>query len=393
MTSVHAPDRTELLGRSVELVPLLKEHALDIERTSRLPETVLAALTEAGITRMRVPARYGGFESPMRTVVDVIAELARGDGATSWTVSVWSISAWMAGLFPDEVQDEIFADPRVRISGILSPGAVGVPVDGGVVLTGRWPFNSGVLHSDWNTNAAVVAHPDGSHEPVMVAVPISDLQLVDDWDTAGLCGSGSVTSVAQEVFVPQARVLPMGPVLQGSHRSVRNASSPIFQAPFMPTACTTVAATALGLAKAAKDAFFERLPGRKITYTSYADQSQAPLTHLQVAEAETKLAEAEYHAHAAAAMLDDKAAAGQPWSLEERARARLHMGAVSQRAKEAVEIYFTASGGSAIYRTVPIQRILRDVLALNQHAIMHPDTNLELYGRVLCGQEPNTLYL
>jgi hypothetical protein len=27
------------------------------------------------------------------------------------------------------------------------------------------------------------------------------------------------------------------------------------------------------------------------------------------------------------------------------------------------------------------------------HALMHPATNTELYGRILCGLEPNTLYI
>jgi 3-hydroxy-9,10-secoandrosta-1,3,5(10)-triene-9,17-dione monooxygenase len=322
--------------------------------------------------------------------VDVLAELARGDGATSWVAAVWNISTWMTGLFPDEVQDEVFATEDVRICGILSPTAVLAAVDGGYVLNGKWTFNTGVQHSSWNTNAAVIAHPNGQYEPAMVVLPVTDLMIVDDWHTAGLRGTGSVSTIADNVFVPAARVLSMGPVLAGQHASVQNADSAIWKAPFMPTACTTVSATAYGLARAAKDAFFERLPGRKITYTSYETQSEAPLTHLQVAEASIKIDEAGFHVHRAAEMIDTKT---DPWTLEERARVRLDMGAVCQRAKEAVDILNTASGGSSIYSGVPIQRIERDVQTLNLHGIMHPNTNLELYGRVICGLEPNTHYI
>jgi alkylation response protein AidB-like acyl-CoA dehydrogenase len=322
-----------------------------------------------------------------------VAELARGDGSASWVASVWSISSWMAGLFPDEVQDEIFAEPGVQVTGILSPSAVCVATEGGYLLNGRWAFNTGSTHSRWNTNAAVIAHPNGEFEPVMVAVPLSDLQIVDDWHTAGLRGTGSVTTIAENVFVPRARALSMGPVFAGQHSSVANADAAIYKAPFMPTACTTVAATAYGLALAAKDAFFERLPGRKITYTAYDKQSEAPLTHLQVAEATVKIEEAGFHVHRAAEMVDTKGPSGEPWTLEERARARLDMGAVAARAKEAVDVLNTASGGSSIYQEVPIQRIERDIQTLNLHGIMHPNTNLELYGRILCGLEPNTHYV
>ncbi|ETK37186.1 acyl-CoA dehydrogenase family protein [Microbispora sp. ATCC PTA-5024] len=393
METTQAPPREELVRRASELVPLLQRNAAWGEENRRLADETVEALTDAGILKMRVPTRYGGYESDMRTVVEVVSELARGDGSASWTAAVWAISAWMVGLFPDEVQDEIFADPDVRVSGILSPSALAVPTDGGVVVNGAWKFNSGSQQSQWNTNAAVRPTPDGGFEPVMIAVPLSDLTVVDDWHTAGLRGTGSVTTVAKDVFVPEARVLPMVPVLMGQHRSVANADSPIYRAPFMPTACATVSAPALGLAKAAKEAFFERLPGRKITYTNYENQSEAPITHLQVAEATIKIDEAQFHAYRAADLVDTKGPTGEPWTLEERARIRLDLGAVCQRAKEAVDILNTASGGSSIYTSVPIQRIERDIQTINLHAILHPNTNLELYGRVVCGLEPNTVYI
>lgn len=393
MEAMAVPTRTELARRAEELVPMLRESAQDAEQQRRLPEKTIEALTDAGLLKLRLPGRHGGYESEMGTVVDVVSELGRGDGSTGWTVAVWTISSWMVGFFPDETQEEIFSTPDVRVSGILSPGAMAVPTDGGVILNGRWPFNTGAAQSHWNTNAAVLATPDGGHEPVMVALPMDDLQIIDDWHTAGMRGSGSVTTVADNLFVPQHRVLPMGPVIQGVPLTNSNAGASIFRVPFMSMACTTVGASCLGLAKAAKEVFFERLPGRKITYTDYADQSQAPITHIQVADATVKIDEADFHAYRAAELLDRKATAGDELTLEERARIRLDLGAVCQRSKEAVDLLNTASGGSSIYQDVPIQRIERDVQTLNLHAIMHPNTNLELYGRLLCGLGPNTVYI
>jgi alkylation response protein AidB-like acyl-CoA dehydrogenase len=393
MQITDAPPRTELVRRAAEIVPVLREHAVWSEENRRLHPESIQAVTDAGLLRMRVPTRYGGHESDMRTVVDVIAELARGDGSVAWTVAVWAISSWMAGLFPDEVQDGVFADPDVRISGILSPTAMATPTDGGVIINGKWAFNTGVTQSTWNTNAAVLATPDGGFQPVMLLIENDKLNVVDDWHTSGLRGSGSVTTLAQDLFLPDHQVLPMGPVLGGQHLSVINASSPRYQVPFMATACTTVSAVALGLAKAAKEAFFERLPDRKITYTDYDSQAKAPITHLQVSEAGLKVDEAEFHTHRAAALVDTKSEAGESWTIEERARIRLALGATTLRAKEAVDIYNTASGGSSIYQSVPIQRIERDVQTVNLHAVMHPNTNFELYGRILCGLEPNTVYI
>ncbi|MGN9910214.1 acyl-CoA dehydrogenase family protein [Phytohabitans sp. LJ34] len=393
MSITDAPPRADLVRRAAELVPLLAQHAQWGEENRRLHDDVVAALGDSGILRMRVPEEFGGYEADTRSVVEVIAELARGDGSTAWTVAVWHISSWITGLFPDAVRQEVFGDPSTRISGILSPTAMAVPVDGGYVLNGKWAFNTGATQSQWNANAAVLATPDGGHEPILTLIPMSDLMVVDDWHTSGLRGSGSVSTVAKDVFLPKERVLPMVPIIMGQHPLQQHPTATMWRGPFMPVACATVGATAYGLAKAGKEAFFERLPGRKITYTDYADQSQAPLTHLQVASAQIKLDQAEFHALRAADRVDSKGKAGAEWTLEERARARLDLGATCQAAKEAVDVLNTASGGSSIYKDVPIQRIERDVQTVNLHAIMHPNTNLELYGRILCGLGPNTQYL
>ena len=103
MDTIDAPAHTELARRVQDVVPLLKKNALWAEENRRLPEETLTALTDAGVLKMRIPLHYGGYESDMKTVVDVISELGRGDGSTSWTVAVWSISSWLVGLFPDEV--------------------------------------------------------------------------------------------------------------------------------------------------------------------------------------------------------------------------------------------------------------------------------------------------
>ncbi|MFG3691248.1 acyl-CoA dehydrogenase family protein [Micromonospora sp. NPDC047740] len=393
METVTMLPRSELLRRAVELGPVLRANAQASEQRRRLSDEMLEALGGSGLLRMRVPQRYGGYESDMRTVAEVVAELARGDGSTSWTAAVWLISSWMVGLFPDAVREEVFADPDVRIAGILSPSAVAVPVDGGYQVNGKWSFNTGAQQSDWNVNAAVRPTPDGQYEPVMVLLPMSDLQVIDDWHTVGMRGSGSVTTVAENVFVPAERVVPMGPVIVGAHPLQQDPSALMWRAPFMPIACTTVGAVAYGLAVAARDAFLERLPGRKITYTDYAEQSAAPLTHLQVAGATVRVDEAGFHIFRAADTIDAKAAAGDAWTLEERARARLDLGAVCLRAKETADVLADASGGSSLHTDVPIQRIERDIKALNLHAIMHPDTNFELYGRLTCGLPSNTQYL
>ncbi|HEU5475572.1 MAG TPA: acyl-CoA dehydrogenase family protein [Actinophytocola sp.] len=393
MENTQAPTRAELVRRAAELVPLLRAHAAWTEENRRLHEETVEAMADAGIFKLRTPTRYGGYEADTRTLVDVATELGRGDASSSWVASVYWIPTWMTCLFPDEVQDEVFSVPNARVCGTLSPSATATPVDGGVRVNGKWGFISGALHAQWQEVIAILIPPEGEPYPIMALVPLSELLIVDDWHTSGLKGTGSVSTVAQNLFIPQQRVLPLPMVLQGQHASKSNADSPIYRAPLLPVASASSVGTLLGAANAARDIFFKRLPNRKITYTAYESQREAPLTHLQVAEAAMKIDQAEFHAHRLATLVDTKGVDGTAWKLEERARARADLGAVVRLAKEAVEIYAAASGGASIYSDVPIQRVLRDVQAVNLHALMHPNTNAELYGRVLCGLEPNTLYI
>lgn len=397
MTVTETPQRSEIAADAAKLVPLLKSHALWGEQNRRLHEETVEGLADAGVFRLRVPARYGGLESDTRTVIDVLAELAKGDGSAAWIAGVNAITTSMACMLSDEAQDEIFASPGTRLCGTLSPTGMCVPADGGVVLTGKWGFISGALHSQWQMIIAVAPAPGPGPEvsfwPVMAAVPMSDLRINDDWHTSGLRGSGSVTTVAQEVFIPQHRILPLPLVLSEQYASKANAASPVYRAPLLPVASALSVGTAVGLGAAASEEFFERLSGRKVTYTSYDEQNQAPITHLRVSEAAMLIDEARFHAHRLGDTVDVKGRDGSMWTMSDRVLARADMGRACDLAKRAADILGQASGGSSVYTNVPIQRIIRDLQAISLHALMHPATNTELHGRVLCGLEPNTLYV
>jgi alkylation response protein AidB-like acyl-CoA dehydrogenase len=393
VTIIQEPGRAGLLQRAADLVPVLRDNALWSERNRRLADETVQAMTDAGIFRMRVPARYGGYECDGATMVDVGVELGRGDGSAAFNVAAWWIMTGNIAHFPDEVQDEIFANPDVRICGTLAPTGSATPKDDGVVVSGSWNFNSGAAHSQWKLLSAIMPTADGGAEPIMAVVPIGDLTLVDDWEVAGLRGTGSVTTIAEDVFIPAGRYLPIAAMLQEQYASKLNADNPVYRGPMVGPISAATVGKIVGLARAAEEAFFDRLPGRAITNTTYTSQLEAPITHLQVAEASLKTDEAEYHARRIATLVDSKGISGEPWTMRERAYARVSVGRVCQLVYEAVTTLALASGGSSNYTSVPIQRIQRDVQAINLHALNLPTNNLELYGRILCGLEPNTFFV
>jgi len=320
--------------------------------------------------------------------------IGRADASAAFTVAVWWITSWIVGLFPDETQDEVFADPHVRVCGTLAPTGTAVRAkDGGIVVNGRWGFNSGAQHSQWKVMSGVVTDAENGPEPFMAVVPVADMINLDDWYVSGLESSGSVTLVAEDLYVPRTRWIPIAPLLTENYPTKKNAGVPIYRTPMIPAASASTVGKIVGIMRGAYEAFFERVPGRGITYTGYLDQREAPLTHLQVAKAALKTDEAEYHAFRLCDLVDRKNLSGEPWTLQERAYARVAMGRACQLAKESIDILNTASGGSSVFRSVPIQRWERDIEVICLHALNPPDTNTELYGRVLCGLESDSPYI
>ncbi len=393
MTNTEVATREEILNRIAKIEPVLREHVKWSEDHHRLHEAAVQAMAEAGIFRMRVPKRYGGYECDAATLVEVGTELGRIDGSVAWVAMVNWIPTWLVCMFPDKVQDEVFSTPDVRVCGTNAPKGTMIPVEGGYILNGKWPFVSGAHHAHWMEAAAVILRDGQEPEPVMTMVPMSDMQLLDDWYTMGLKGTGSISTVAKDVFLPAERVIPLGAALGPQTLSAMNADIPIYQTPATLVAAVSGVGVVTGLAKAAWDTFFERLPERKIIYTDYPSQAEAPLTHLRVGEAAHKIDQAMFHARRMAEIIDRKAYSGEAWTVTERVRIRADQGEAARLAKEVCDIFQMASGGTSIYDDVPIQRIVRDATAASLHGLIVPDVNTELYGRVLCGLAPNTLYM
>jgi alkylation response protein AidB-like acyl-CoA dehydrogenase len=380
-----------LLERVRGLVPMLRANAQRTEAERRVAEENIEALTAAGVFRMTVSQHFGGYESSVPTQFDVLAEIAAGCPSTSWVATILTAMLWQAGMFPDDAQEEVFGDPRVRVASVFAPAGRARAVDGGVVVSGRWPFNTGCLHSHWAILTALVEDGDGAVAPASLLIPYSELAILDDWFATGMAGTGSNTTVADEVFVPAHRIVSLAAELGLEFPSERNRASDYWNLPFVGYLIAQATGTPVGLARGALDAFMERLPGRAITYTDYSDQAAAPVTHLQVGEAMMKIFSAEAHAREAVELISTTPGRGAP--LEVRARIRAHSGYATQLARESVDILYAASGASAIQASVPIQRYQRDIQALANHALLAPATSLELFGRVACGLPPNSPFV
>jgi alkylation response protein AidB-like acyl-CoA dehydrogenase len=390
----QSPTDTDLLERLRGLQPLIRSHAPRAERQRRVTAEVAEALVGAGTLRMNVPRRYGGYQTSLRTQIDALSGISAACGSAGYMALIQAGGSFIAALFPDEAQDEIFTGPDARVGGTLVPGSKAVPAsDGGYTVSGKSPFATGCQDADWHLLTSLADTGDGPPEVLWLAIPMAELEILDDWNVSGLAGSGSNTVVARDVHVPAHRVLPVGPLLTGTYPSRRNSDDPFYRMPVLLLFCAWTAASALGLARAALAEFRERTHRRGITYTVYERQHEAPVTHLQLAEAEMKVCAAELLAADLVQVIESRAADGQQYTAEERARIRAQCGYLTRLCKEAGDLVGSAAGASSLHLEVPIQRIVRDLNALHLHSFVNPTANLELYGRVLSGLDAGTPFL
>lgn len=282
-----------VLDEVTGLAATLRESGPEAEERRWIPEANIELLDKAGVFRLSVPRRFGGLEAPLADQVRILTEISRADTATGWVAMIWVSSSWVPSQFSDQAQEEVYASGSARVSTGFAPSGTLTPAEGGYTLSGSWKWISGSRGANWALLSALLTGPDGTPAPYAALVPFSELSIADDWHASSAAGTGSSTVTADNVTVPAHRVAFLIDVLSGATGDRSNTGATGRNYPFIPFFMAQGASAYIGIAKGAYDLFLDRLPGRGITYTSWTDQSQSPVTQIQVATAANKLAAAE----------------------------------------------------------------------------------------------------
>ncbi|KAA1248466.1 hydroxylase [Mycobacterium simiae] len=350
-----------------------REMSEQIDRDRRLPGELVARLSEAGLLRATMPHEVEAPELAPETALRCAEALARGDASAGWCVSIAITSALLVAYLPASSRDEMFGGGRGVAAGVWAPRGTARSVDGGVVVSGRWPFCSGITHADMLFAGCFV---DDRRVPAVLALPKGDLQVLDTWHTLGLRGTGSHDSVADNVFVPADRVLSVfdGPTLD----------RPLYRFPVFGFFALSIGAAALGNARAAIDDLVE-LAGGKKGLGSTRTLAERPATQAAVATAEATLgaARALYYEAIDAAWQASHDAAAVPVTL--RNRLRLAATHAVRTSADVVRTMYDLGGGSAIYDSSPLQRRFRDAFTATAHFQVN-EASRELPGRILLDQ-------
>lgn len=376
-----------LLARARELQPLLREHAAQTEAGRRVAAECIDALGAAGLFSVAVPRRYGGCEAGLRTMLDVSAAVAEGDGSAGWIVALTNVCAWLTALFPAAAQEEVFSDPGARVTGVLTPSATSRKVDGGWQVSGRWYYNSGSWWSTWAVLGVPLTDDAGAVvDQGLVLVPAASLTVEDVWHVAGMRGTASNCLAGTDVFVPQHRVISVPAAIEGSYPTPFKDEA-LYRSALVPVLTLVLAGPQLGMGRAALELVLEKAAKKPISYTFFETQAESVAFQLQMAEAATKIDVATLLCHRAAADIDDAAARGEYPDFRTRARVRADTGYAVQNVVDALTVLMNAHGAGGFAEVSPLQRIWRDVNVAARHAVVSPTVGYEVYGKALLGVE------
>jgi alkylation response protein AidB-like acyl-CoA dehydrogenase len=310
--------------------------------------------------------------------------VARGDASAGWCVSIAATSSLLGGWLAPDALAEVFGDPDHVAAGVWAPRGAARSVDGGFRVSGQWAFCSGITHSDYLFGGCIVdADGNDGGTPRVLAIPVSELEILDTWHTSGLRGTGSHDAVADDVFVPEHRSLWL--------LDPPTCAAPLYRFPIFAFFALSIAAAALGNARGALDDL-QTLAVGKIGLGSSRTLAQRPATWSVVAENEASLRAARAFYYEAIADAWRAAQSPEPVSVELRTGLRLAATHAVRTAADVVRAMYDLGGGSAIYDDSPLQRRFRDGHAATAHFQVNAAT-WELCGRLLLDQPTDTTTL
>src|SRR5438270_6045244 len=244
--------RPDPAARARELGAQIVDAGDEIERTRRIPETLLERLHASRLFRMLLPRAAGGDETEPAVYVAAIEELARHDASIAWNVFVANSSALIAAFLEPAVNRAIFADPGSIVAWGPPNASRASAVDGGYRLTGQWDFASGCRQARWIGAHCHVLEADGAlrlnrfGRPTVrtLLFPASDATLIDTWRTIGLCGTASDSYCVNDMFVSEAFTTTR------EDPTLRRERGPLYAFTMQGLYATGVAAVAFGIARA-----------------------------------------------------------------------------------------------------------------------------------------------
>lgn len=368
---------------SDDFVACLAQRAAEAEDLRRLPDATIADFRASGMARLLLPARYGGEQAPFPAILDPVRRMAHGCASSAWTLGFYILHNWMLALFGEQAQDEVFADGPVLCPAPLAPTGRGVPVNGGVRLSGRWSWATGIMAADWVMVGALCGPDDGMY-PALALLPADDVVVEDVWHTDGMRGTGSHDVVVADTKVPEHRLVKLTDIYGGTAPGAGLHDGTAYRWPMVPALSLLAAMPALGAAERVADLFATRLGERVLAYSGVA-QKQQPAAQIRLGDARVRLRALHGLLDDTVAMIETMVTDGTRIPRSVRAQARVAAAHIVHESRAVVADLLESSGASAHFLNNPLQRAKRDIDVICGHVVFDYDVTRELAGALEIG--------
>ena len=365
-----------VLARVRALTASIREQAAAAEEARTVPRATIDALLAAGITRILIPPRYGGYGLSLDTWFEVVREISKADASHGWCASLMIHHPHYLSQFPQAAQEMVWSEGLdVSIAASIQPSGRVTRADGGYRISGEFAFASGINHSRWLIVGSMV-----DKEATFFVIKPHEFTIKDTWFTTAMRATGSNTAVCDDVYVPDDHTLALSDIREGNAPGGKLHADPIYRAPWISYAPLTFAIPMLGAAQGAFEGFVEWTKTRRASRSGFAI---AEMTSVQV-----RLARVAADLDAAELLLRravETARAAPPPSLALRARTMRDGSRAAELCVSAIDT-LVGMGGTAVFAAShPIQRAWRDIHFAGMHVALNPEQNFSHYGRLAFG--------
>jgi alkylation response protein AidB-like acyl-CoA dehydrogenase len=366
----------EAVQAARRLAPTISALATTTEADRMVPRASVDALIDSGLYDLLSPCRFGGSELGFDALLESNAVIAEACAATGWVHGVLAGHTWLVALFGAEVQEEVFADPRVLIASLIRLGGTAPErVPGGYRWrggTGR--FCSGIDHAGWVMVGGTVADADGRPEERYFLIERKKITVIDDWFSVGLRGTGSKSILVEDAFIPEHRTVRFADLLAGRGPGADLHASPIYRLPFRMALPFSLAGTPIGAARAGLELY------RRSQVRKAAGSAPSDAVALRYAEASGSV-EAGYQLIRATAASLNEPRGDTPLTMPEQTVIGRNLAMGVKLARTGLNQIFEGSGGSGVYTTEAIQRVWRDGNTASSHIAFNWDMAGPMFGR------------
>ncbi|HEX4408274.1 MAG TPA: acyl-CoA dehydrogenase family protein [Xanthobacteraceae bacterium] len=384
--------KEEMIARAKALAPKFATRAEAAEKARRLPAESIKDMLDAGMARILLPEKIGGYGLGFDSWFEVMRELGKADASHSWCAGLIIHHAHLVAQFPEAGQKIVWKDGLdVSVSASFAPNAQASPTDGGYqVIAKGSPFASGVDNSTWVILGAMTPQEGGGNpEWRFFLLPQGHYQLRDTWNTAGMRGTGSNTIVTEGSKVPADLMMRLVDLGEGKTPGSKLYSHIIYHTPFFYYAPISFISPMLGAVQGAYELFCDWTKNRKTQRG--LPMAETKSIQVRLARAAADIDAADLLIRRATSVTDTP----ELFSTELKARSARDFTRASELIVGAIDELVSLAGTACFGDTHPIQRAWRDIHMMSMHISLNTEMNYGNFGRVALGlgRDPTHPYL